>query len=112
MTPGEVLHMGFGNNPFVSKAQVAEQKARDAGDAGARERAWRDAARLWERAAEREMEAKRRAQYEQNAEQARAQAEGGDDPAVERETESATETPSKVGAPVPARTALPPSKPN
>lgn len=69
--------MNFGGrNPFVPKAQVAEQKAREAGDAPTRSRLWRDAARLWERAGEREMEGKRRAEYERNAEQARTAADG------------------------------------
>ncbi len=68
--------MSFGRNPFVPKAQVAEQKAREASDAATRARMWRDAARLWERAGEREMEAKRRAEYETNAEAARGRADG------------------------------------
>ena len=74
--------MGFGNNPFVAKAQATEQKARDAGDVGTRERTWRDAGRLWERAAEREMDPKRRATYEQNAERARTEAETPEPPAA------------------------------
>ncbi len=68
--------MGFGNNPFVSKAQSAEQRAQDAADGGARERAWRDAGRLWERAAERENDPKRRASYEAKAQRARDAADG------------------------------------
>jgi hypothetical protein len=68
--------MSFGRNPHVAKAQDAEQKAREAGDESARALAWREAARLWERAAEREMDGKRRAEYARRAEEARAAAEG------------------------------------
>lgn len=67
--------MSFGRNPFVAKATAAEQKAQQAGDEAARQLAWREAARLWDRAAEREMDAKRRSAYEKNAEQARASAD-------------------------------------
>ena len=72
--------MSFGKNPHVPKAQVAEQKARDAGDDIAREQAWREAARMWDRAAEREMEGKRRSEYQRNAENARARADGAEPP--------------------------------
>lgn len=72
--------MGFDRNPHVSKAQAAEQKARDAGDDSARTMAWREAARLWERAADREMSDKRKAEYNRNAERARESAEGGSEP--------------------------------
>lgn len=68
--------MSFGRNPHVAKAQAAEQKARDARDDAARTLAWREAARQWDRAAERENVDKRRQEYEQNAEQARARADG------------------------------------
>jgi hypothetical protein len=67
--------MSFGRNPHVAKAQAAEQKAQDAKDAGAYEHAWREAGRLWERAAEREPDGKRRTQYAANAETARANAD-------------------------------------
>lgn len=67
--------MGFGRNPHVAKAQAAEQKAEIAPDADRRAQAWRDAARLWERAADRETDPKRRAEYAANAERARATAE-------------------------------------
>jgi hypothetical protein len=67
--------MGFGRNPHVAKAQAAEQKAVDAKDAKAYEHAMREAGRLWDRAAEREQDAKRRTQYEANAETARANAD-------------------------------------
>jgi hypothetical protein len=68
--------MSFGRNPHVAKAQTAEQKAQDAADDASRTLAWREAARLWERAAEREMDGKRRAEYARRAEEARTQAEG------------------------------------
>lgn len=69
--------MGFGGrNPMVAKAQVAEQKAAEARDDASRSGAWRDAARFWDRAAEREMDGKRRDEYERNATRARALADG------------------------------------
>jgi len=67
--------MSFGRNPHVSKAEAAEQKAASAKDATAREHAWREAGRLWERAADRETDAKRRQSYTANAERARASAD-------------------------------------
>jgi hypothetical protein len=70
--------MAFGRNPHVPKAQAAEQKAADAPDDAARARAHRDAARQWERAAEREPPGKRRVEYEQNAEKNRRLAGGGE----------------------------------
>ena len=72
--------MSFGRNPHVAKAEAEEQKARIAKDAIAAERAWREAARQWDRAAERETDAKKRQQYEANAETARTTA---DDPAAQ-----------------------------
>ncbi|MEO5727364.1 MAG: hypothetical protein ABI134_18020 [Byssovorax sp.] len=77
--------MSFGRNPHIPKAQAAEQKARDAGDDDARERAWREAAHLWERAAEREMDGKRRSEYTRNAERARAVADGKEESSDEEE---------------------------
>jgi hypothetical protein len=68
--------MAFGRNPHVPKAQAAEQKASDAPDEAARARALREAAHQWDRAAAREMPGKRRVEYEQNAERARAAADG------------------------------------
>lgn len=59
--------MSFGRNPHVPKAEVAEQKATDAGDSSARAGAYREAARQWERAAARESPGKRRDEYEQKA---------------------------------------------
>ena len=68
--------MSFGKNPHVAKATAAEQKAQAASDDAARALAWREAARHWERAAEREQDDKRRAEYTRNADAARAQADG------------------------------------
>jgi hypothetical protein len=63
--------MSFGKNPHVAKAELAEQKARDARDDIAREQAWLEAARRWDRAAERETDAKRKQLYIDRGEQAR-----------------------------------------
>ncbi|MBX7197388.1 MAG: hypothetical protein K1X94_35385 [Sandaracinaceae bacterium] len=63
--------MSFGKNPHVAKAQAAEQKAELATDHLARERAYREAAHLWERAATREQPGKRKTEYEANAERLR-----------------------------------------
>lgn len=59
--------MGFGRNPYVPKAQMAEQKAEEATDERARVLAYLEAAREWERAAEREKPGKARTEYEANA---------------------------------------------
>jgi len=59
--------MGFGRNPHVAKAIAAEQKAKDAADDHASARAYLDAARLWDRAAEREKPGAQRSEYEANA---------------------------------------------
>jgi hypothetical protein len=67
--------MSFGRNPHVSKAELAEQKARAARDTTACALAWREAARLWERAADREADDKRKRQYVARAEIARANAD-------------------------------------
>jgi len=72
--------MSFGRNPYVAKAEAAEQKALASTDASAYERSWREAGQLWERAAERETDAKRRLRYAENADRARATA---DDPRTE-----------------------------
>jgi len=69
--------MSFGRNPHVAKAEAAEQKAVSAKDTTASSQAWREAGRLWERAADRETDAKRRVTYTANAERARSSA---DDP--------------------------------
>lgn len=70
--------MSFGKNPFVAKAQLAEQKAEAAGDHSAREMAYRDAAHQWDRAAAREKPGKFRDQYEENATRNRELADGDD----------------------------------
>jgi hypothetical protein len=67
--------MSFGRNVHVAKAEAAEQKALSAKDATAYEHAWREAGRLWERAADRETDPKRKQQYATNAEHARATAD-------------------------------------
>lgn len=67
--------MSFGRNIHVPKAEAAELKAQSAKDAVASERAWREAGRLWDRAAAREADPKRKQQYERNAERARASAD-------------------------------------
>jgi len=67
--------MSFGRNVHVAKAEAAEQKAHTAKDATAYEHAWREAGRLWERAADRETDARRKQQYAANAERARASAD-------------------------------------
>ena len=64
--------MGFGQNPYVRKAQAAEQKALDSSDEPTRARAYREAAHEWDRAAEREKPGKQRAEYEQKAAHARS----------------------------------------
>jgi hypothetical protein len=66
--------MSFGKNPHVAKAEAAEQNAQDAKDDIAREQAWLEAARRWDRAAERETDGKRRKLYNDKAEQARVNA--------------------------------------
>ncbi len=59
--------MGFGRNPYVPKAEAAELKATEATDDRARAVAYLEAAREWERAAEREKPGKARTEYEKNA---------------------------------------------
>jgi hypothetical protein len=68
--------MSFGRNPYVAKARTAEQKALDATDEPTRVRAYRDAAREWERAATREKPGKRRDEYLASAKRNRALADG------------------------------------
>jgi hypothetical protein len=67
--------MSFGRNPHVARAEAAELKAGTANDDLAREAAWRDAARQWDRAAERETDNKRRQEYAARAETARTAAD-------------------------------------
>ena len=71
--------MSFGKNPHVAKAEAEELKARSAQDQAGTERAWREAARQWDRAAERETDAKRRQQYTGRAETARQTADAPPD---------------------------------
>ena len=78
--------MSFGRNPHVAKAEAEEQKAAVARDASAAELAWREAARQWDRAADRETDAKKKADYTARAETARANADGDPDAAAEEPT--------------------------
>lgn len=89
--------MGFGRNPHVAKAEAAELKATTARDASFAEQAWREAGRQWERAAARETDDKRRAQYEANAEKARATADAPLEAPVEGSDGTAAETDSFDG---------------
>ena len=73
--------MGFGRNPHVAKAEAAEAKAAEAKDAASETRAWLEAAHLWERAASKELEGKRRTQYEAAAGAARERSEAPDNAA-------------------------------
>jgi hypothetical protein len=68
--------MALGRNPYIPKAQEAEEKAQSAEDPHTRARAWRDAARLWERAADKERSEKRARAFRERAEQARREADG------------------------------------
>lgn len=86
--------MSFGRNPRVAKAEAAEQKASTARDSTARELAWREAARQWDRAADRETDDKRRALYTEKAEAARAQADGTNDPEAQSAAQSSDERPN------------------
>ena len=83
--------MSFGRNPHVAKAEAAEQKARGAKDVEAGKLAWREAARQWERAAEREPDDKRRLPHQQRAEQARAEAEELERPASDVDVDAEAE---------------------
>jgi hypothetical protein len=67
--------MSFGKNPHVARAEAAEQKAESARDDAAREQAWLEAGRQWDRAAEREKDTKRRELYVERAATARANLE-------------------------------------
>ena len=67
--------MAIGTNPHVAKAEAAQLKASEARDAASEVRAWLEAAHLWERAAAREQQPKRKAQYEASAVEARARSE-------------------------------------
>lgn len=76
------VRMSFGKNPYVAKAQAAELKAEESLDRGARERARREAAHEWERAAARETPGKRRTLYLESAEKNRSLAENEADDVV------------------------------
>lgn len=91
--------MSFGRNPHVAKAEAAEQKAGVAADDHSRERAWREAAHLWERAAERETDAKRRAEYTAREEAARAKADVPPDESPDARAQALREVASKLGTP-------------
>jgi hypothetical protein len=67
--------MTFGRNPHIAKAEAAELKAVNATDDIAYEQAWLEAARLWDRAADREKHESRRALYVEKANGARAMAD-------------------------------------
>jgi hypothetical protein len=67
--------MSFGRNPHVAKAEAEEQKALSARDNSACQLAWREAARQWDRATDRETDDKRRQAYTERAETARANAD-------------------------------------
>jgi multidrug resistance efflux pump len=77
--------MGFGKNPHVAKAEAAEQKAQLATNEAARTLAWREAARLWDRAAEREQRNTVATSYQERAVAARAAADADPDDAPEPE---------------------------
>jgi hypothetical protein len=68
--------VSFGRNPYVIRAQAAEQKAANAPDEASRVRACREAAHQWDRAAERERPGRQRAEYEANATKNRSLADG------------------------------------
>ena len=76
--------MTFGRNPHVPKAEAAELKAGSARDDSAREQAWREAARQWDRAAERETDDRKKSEYVERAVIARAHADASDDPPLDR----------------------------
>jgi hypothetical protein len=84
--------MSFGKNPYVAKAQLAEQKAEAAGDRSARAMAYRDAAHQWDRAAAREKPGKFRDMYEEHGTRNRELADGddGDDSAPASDTVAAS----------------------
>jgi hypothetical protein len=91
--------MTFGRNPHVAKAEAAEQKAGDATDDHSGERAWREAAHLWGRAAERETDARRCAQYTARAEAARAKADATPDEGPDARAQALRDVASKLGIP-------------
>jgi hypothetical protein len=68
--------MSFGRNPHVARALAAQQRAEEASDEPTRERAHREAAHEWDRAAAREKPGKQRDSYGENAARSRALADG------------------------------------
>jgi hypothetical protein len=88
--------MSFGRNPHVSKAEAAEQKAREAQDSAAHELAWREAARQWDRAASREKSEKLKREYTDKAEAARANADAPPADSSEKEIEEIVQPASKL----------------
>ena len=99
---GKFRRMSFGKNPYVAKAQMAEQKAQAAGDRGSRQRSHREAAHQWDRAVEREKPGKQRDQFMENATRNRELAD-----AVESAEGEASEGAESVDAPAPGP-AVPP----
>lgn len=85
--------MSFGRNPYVAKAEAAEQKAADARDDASRVRALREAAHEWDRAAEREKPGKRRDEHLARAAHNRALADEDDEPAGARAQREREDTP-------------------
>ena len=86
--------MGFGRNPYVPKAQVAEQKAQEAPDETARARAYREAAHEWDRAASREKPGKARSEYEAHAIRTRELADTPEEPEPRPEEAEQPEQPT------------------
>lgn len=91
VTCGKSVAMSFGRNPHVAKAEAEEQKALVARDDRAREQAWREAARQWDRAADRETDDSRKTMYTEKAEVARSNADSPAAAAPEEKVESVTD---------------------
>jgi hypothetical protein len=91
--------MTIGRNPHVAKAEAAEQKAGVATDDHSRERAWREAAHLWGRAADRETDSKRGAQYRAREEAARAKADEPPDESPDARAQALRDVAAKLGNP-------------
>jgi hypothetical protein len=85
--------MSFGRNPHVAKAEAAEQKARSAKDGLARAQAWRESAHFWQRASDRETDPKRKQEYLDRADGARAAA---DSPDLESDTSETPDSTSRT----------------
>lgn len=77
--------MSFGRNPHVPKAEAAELKAEAATDDRSRAQARREAAHLWDRAAEREKPGKVRSGYEASAARNRELADAPPAPRADRD---------------------------